>query len=424
MKIIKILILSLTVVITSLSVRAIDLEFYFPVAVGGGAAQTIEKFAEDYTKLNPDVNVKAVFTGSYTDTDTKFLTACKSGTAPATSVMIAVTIFKYIDEECVMAWDDILTQDEIDNWIGGFYPAFMANGQVDGKTYGIPFQRSTPVLYYNKDAFRAAGLDPENPPKTWDEQLEVAKKLTIKDSDGNVSHYGIRIPSAGFPYWLFSAIVYGNGGKIMNDNGTETYINSPEAIEALEKLVALSTTEGVMRPGILEWGSTPQAFFEGQTAMMWTTTGNLTNVRNNAPFDWGVAFIPGIKQFGAPVGGGNFYLSIDTTEEEQQATKDFVKWITEPKQSVAWTKATGYVAPRAETWESDEMKEFLKEFPYPAVARDQLEYAGPEFSTYEQPKTVSIFNRGLEAAVAGEKDPKTALLEAHAEIDKILKDYR
>jgi len=62
MKVIKILIISLTVVITSLSVRAIDLEFYFPVAVGGGAAQTIEKFAEDYTKLNPDVNVKAVFT--------------------------------------------------------------------------------------------------------------------------------------------------------------------------------------------------------------------------------------------------------------------------------------------------------------------------------------------------------------------------
>ena len=409
---------------SALPAKALELEFYFPVAVGGSAANTIEKFADDYSAQNPDVTIKAIFAGSYGDTTTKFLTACKAGDAPAMSVLLAIDIFFLVDEDCVRQWDEVLSEDDIKNWVGGFFPAFMKNSQIDGITYGIPFQRSTPVLYYNKDAFRAAGLDPESPPKTWDEQLEIAKKLTVKDASGTVTQYGIRIPSAGFPSWLFSGIVYGNGGKITNGLGTATFIDSPEVIDALEKLVALSTTEGVMRPGILEWGATPQAFFEGQTAMMWTTTGNLTNVSNNAPFDWGVAMLPGLKQNGAPTGGGNFFLSKDLSGDELSATIDFVKWISAPTQSLAWTKATGYVSPRAETYETAAMKTFLAEFPYPVIAKNQLQYAGPEFSTYENHKTVGIFNRAIEAVMLGEKEPAPAMKEAQAAIEKILKDYR
>ena len=149
--------------------------------------------------------------------------------------------------------------------------------------------------YYNKDAFREVGLDPDRPPQNWDEQLEYAKKLTKKGSDGNIERYGIRIPTKGFPSWLTSGLIYQNGGKMTNGLGTETFLDTPEVIEAVQYLVDLSETHKVMRPGTLEWGATPKAFFEGQTAMMWTTTGNLTNVRKNAPFDFGVAMLPAKK---------------------------------------------------------------------------------------------------------------------------------
>ena len=116
-------------------------------------------------------------------------------------------------------------------------------------------------------------------------------------------------------------------------------------VEALQYLVDLSK-DGVMAPGIIEWGATPKAFFEGQTAMMWTTTGNLTNVRNNAPFDFGVAMLPANKRRGAPTGGGNFYLFkglAPTKRPRRRSTSS--SGSPQPEQSAKWTIATGYVAP-------------------------------------------------------------------------------
>ncbi|MBN2760829.1 MAG: extracellular solute-binding protein, partial [Rhodobacteraceae bacterium] len=139
---------------------AVDLEFYFPVAVGGDAAATIEALTADYMAQNPDVTISAIYTGSYADTTTRAITAARGGNAPQLAILLSVDMFAMIDEDIVLPWDDFLTQEEIDTWIGGFYPSFMRNSQTEGKTWGIPFQRSTPVLYWNKDAFAAAGLDP------------------------------------------------------------------------------------------------------------------------------------------------------------------------------------------------------------------------------------------------------------------------
>ena len=75
----------------------------------------------------------------------------------------------------------------------------MDNSQTGGKTYGIPFQRSTPVLYWNKEAFKDAGLDPNKAPATWDEMVSFGKKLTKKDASGNVTQWGLRIPPRAFP---------------------------------------------------------------------------------------------------------------------------------------------------------------------------------------------------------------------------------
>lgn len=179
-----------------------------------------------------------------------------------------------------------------------------------------------------------------------------------------------------------------------------------------------------MAPGIIEWGATPKAFFEGQTAMMWTSTGNLTNVRKNAPFDFGVAMLPANKRRGAPTGGGNFFLFKGASDEQAKAAFDFVKWISGPEQSAKWTIATGYVAPRPETWETETMKAYAAEFPPVLVARDQLEHAVAELSTYENQRVTRIFNDALAAAITGQKTSEEALKEAQAKADAILQDYR
>lgn len=408
----------------TLPAKATDLQFYFPVAVGGGAAETIESLTKEYMELNPGVNIDAVYAGSYQDTITKVITASRGGNAPQLSVALSVDMFTLIDEDLILPFDDFIKTEEDQAWLDSFYPAFMENSQTGGKTYGIPFQRSTPVLYWNKEAFAAAGLDPNTPPANWTEIVEMGKALTKRDANGNVSQWGVRIPTSGFPYWLFQGLTTQNDVILANSDGNQTNFDDPKVVEALEYLVSLSEEHGVMEPGIVEWGATPKAFFEGQTAMMWTTTGNLTNVRKNAPFDFGVAMLPANKRRGAPTGGGNFYLFKGTSDEQLSASVDFIKWITEPEQSAKWTMATGYVAPRPATWDTDTMKAYAKDFPPVLVARDQLEFAVAELSTYQNQRITRIFNDALAAAITGQKDPATALQEAQAQADAILKPYR
>ena len=402
----------------------VDLQFYFPVAVGGVAADTIERLTADYVKANPGVNIEAVYAGSYQDTVAKALTAARGGDAPQLSVILAVDMFTLLDEDLIVPFDDLAVTAEDKAWLKSFYPAFMENSVTGGKTYGIPFQRSTPVLYWNKEAFKEAGLDPETPPATWAEMVEMGRKLVKKDAAGNVTRWGVRIPTSGFPYWLFQGLTTQNDVILANSDGNKTNFDDPKVVEALQYLVDLSAKHGVMAPGIIEWGLTPKAFFEGQTAMMWTTTGNLTNVRRNAPFDFGVAMLPAGKRRGAPTGGGNFYLFKGSSEAELKASFDFIKWITAPLQSAKWTMATGYVAPRPATWDTSIMKLYAESFPPVLVARDQLEFAVAELSTYENQRVTRIFNDALAAAITGQKTPEAALKEAQAKAEAILKHYR
>lgn len=409
---------------TAISAHAVDLQFYFPVAVGGKAAQTIEELTAEYSAANPDVNIEAVYAGSYQDTVSKALTAARGGNPPQLSVILSVDMFTLIDEDVIIAFDDVANSAEDQKWLSSFYPAFMENSQTGGKTYGIPFQRSTPVLYWNKEAFKEAGLDPEKAPGTWEEMVSMGQKLVKKDASGNVSQWGVRIPSSGFPYWLFQGLTTQNDVILANSEGNKTNFDDPKVVEALQYLVDLSAKHRVMAPGIVEWGATPKAFFEGNTAMMWTSTGNLTNVRNNAPFEFGVAMLPANKRRGAPTGGGNFYIFKDSTDEQKTASVDFVKWITAPKQAAKWSMATGYVAPSPAAWETDEMKAYVADFPPALVARDQLEHAVAELSTYQNQRITRVFNDALHAAITGKKSAEDALKGAQAEADRILAEYR
>ncbi len=407
------------------SASAVDLEFYFPVAVGGDAAGIIEGLTNAYMEDNPGVNIDAIYTGSYADTTTRAITAARGGNPPQLAILLSVDMFALIDEDIILPWDDFVTQEEQENWIGGFYASFMRNSQTGGQTWGIPFQRSTPVMYYNKEAFAAAGLDPETPPATWDEMVEMGRELTLRDDSGNVTQWGVRIPSSGFPSWLFTGLVASNGQDgLANDAGTQVYFDTPEVIGALEYLVSLADEHEIMAPGILDWGATPRAFMDGETAIAWTTTGNLTNIRTNAPFDFGVAMLPANVRRGAPTGGGNFYLFQGSSDEQLQAAVDFVKWATAPEQAARWSIETGYVAPRPDTWETEAMRAYAEEVPGALVARDQLEFAVPELSTFEGPRITQIINDAIAAAIVGDMTPAEAMADAQSQADAILAAYR
>src|SRR5690242_6740308 len=311
----------------------VELSFYYPVAVGGPVTKIIDGLAADFQKENPGIHVKPIYAGTYQETIVKVLTALKSGEPPQMSVLLSTDMFTLIDEDAIVPFDEMATSADDRAWLKSFFPAFMLNSQTGGKTWGIPFQRSTIVRYWNKDMFKDAGLDPNRPPATWKEMAEYAQKLTKRDATGKVTQWGVQIPSSGFPYWLFQALAIENGVNLMNAAGTETYYDKPEVIEALQYWVDLSRKQKVHPEGIVGWGTTPKDFFERKVAMVWTTTGNLTNVKNNAKFDFGVAMLPAQKQFGSPTGGGNFYIFAKSTPAQREAAMKFIKWVTAPERA-------------------------------------------------------------------------------------------
>ena len=408
---------------TSASAQVTEISFFYPVAVGGPITKTIDGYATDFMKANPGIKVNPIYAGTYQETIVKALTAHKSGTPPVTSVLLSTDMFTLIDEDAIVPIDNFVKTAEDKAWLNSFYPAFMMNSRTGGKTWGVPFQRSTVVMYYNKDLFKEAGLDPNKPPQTWAELKDAATKLTKKDASGKVTQWGVQIPSSGFPYWLFQTLTTTNGAVLANEAGTQVKFDDPKVIEALQYWVDLGKA-GIHPPGVVEWGTTPKDFFEKKVAMMYTTTGNLTNVKANAKFDFGVAMIPGNTRKGSPTGGGNFHIFKKATPAQQEAAFRFIKWITAPERAAQWSMDTGYVAVSQAAYDTDTLRKYGRDFPPALVARDQLPQSVAEFSTHDNQRVTKALNDGLQAALTGTKTPAQAMQDAQREADRILRSYK
>ena len=395
-----------------------ELTMYYPIAVGGPLTQVVDGIVADFMARNPDIKVNAIYAGNYDDTRIKALSALNSGEPAQLAVMFSIDAYDLIEQDLIVAFDDLIGTDEERAWLDGFYPALMANAKIEGKTWGVPFQRSTIVAYYNKDMFREAGLDPEQAPTTWDEMVEMGKALTTGD------RHGLMIPSTGYPYWMFQALAIQNGKEVMSNDGLTTYFDDPAVVETLEFWKSLSTEHGIMPEGTVEWGTLRQAFLEGQTAMMWHSTGNLTAVKNNATFDFGVAMLPANERLGSPTGGGNFYIFKDSTDEEKAAALELIKFMTAPEQAAEWSIATGYMGVSPAAYETEALKAYTAEFPPALVARDQLEHAVAEFSTFETARVREGLNNAIQAALTGTKSAAEALGEAQDAAERLLAAYR
>ncbi|MBA4502436.1 ABC transporter substrate-binding protein [Marinobacterium marinum] len=417
----------LAVGLTSLAATAAqaktELTMYYPVSVGGPLTQVVDGMIDQFEQQNPDIDVNAIYAGNYNDARMKALAALKSGQPAQLSVMFSIDVHELKDLDAIVPFDEVVQTAEERQWLDSFYPALMENGKVEGTTWGIPFQRSTIVMYYNKDAFRDAGLNPEQPPQNWDELAEMGQKLVKTDADGQVQRWGAMIPSTGYPYWMFGALAKQNGEVLMNSAGNETYFNKPAVVEALQYWSDLGSQYRVMPQGTIEWGTLRQNFLEQKTAIMWHSTGNLTAVKKNADFDFGVAMLPARKQFGSPTGGGNFYLFKKSTDEERRAALKLVRFMTSPEQAASWSIATGYMGVSPASYDTEALQEYVQTFPPAAVARDQLEYATAELATHQAGRVRKLLDDAIQSVLNGQAEPQAALDAAQQQAKRILSRY-
>ena len=416
-------VLALGLSLNAPGVGAVELSMYYPVAVGGPLTKIVDGMVADFMKANPDIKVNAIYAGNYNDARIKALAALKSGKPAQLSVMFSIDIYELIEQGAIVAFDDIVETAEEKAWLKKFYPALMENGMTQGKVWGIPFQRSTIVMYYNKDAFRDAGLDPAKPPATWGELVSMGKKL-VKKSGGQTMRWGAMIPSTGYPYWMFGALTKQNGQVLMNADGNKTYFDAPATVSALQFWHDLGNKHGVMPSGTIEWGTLRKSFLEGKTAIMWHSTGNLTVVKKRAKFDFGVAMLPASKGRGTPTGGGNFYIFKKSSLAERKASMKLIRFLTQPQRTAEWSMKTGYIGTRPDAYETDALKKYVASFPPAAVARDQLKFATAELSTYQTGRVRKLLDDAIQAALVGTKSPQNALGSAQKQADRLLKRYR
>lgn len=403
---------------------ALHLTFYYPVNVGGSAAKLIEQICADFNAENPDIVVEPVYTGNYDDTVTKIQTAMQGGTPPDVFVSLATQRFTMASTGMAMPLDELIAADgeEGKAYIDDFLEGFMEDSYVDGQIYSIPFQRSTMVLFYNKDAFKEVGLDPEKAPATWEEVVEYGQKLT------NENRYGVGLAlNSGSAQWAFTGFCLqnsANGENLMTEDGKQVLFDTPENVEALQFWLDLQNKYKIMAPGIVQWTDLPTQFLAGEVAMIYHTTGNMANINENADFEFGTAFLPGHKRVAAPTGGGNFYISSGLSEDRVQAAWKFIKFATETERAAQWSLDTGYVATRTSCFETDLMKNYYEELPQAKVAYEQIPMSKPELTTYNAAEIWRVLNDNIQSAVVGDATPEEALKNAQEQATEILAEYQ
>jgi sn-glycerol 3-phosphate transport system substrate-binding protein len=403
--------------------KPVELTFFYPIGVGGPLAKLIEDQSKEFMKENPNIKLNPVFAGNSGETMTKTITAIQGGTPPDFAILANAELYTLLSMNAITPLNDLIAKDGGNSYIDDFLPALMENSVYDNKIWSIPFQRSTIVAFYNKDHFTKAGLDPNKPPKDWNELVEYGKKLTIRDDSGKASQWGLMIPQDSFVFTGLALQSNSNGDNLMTKDGKKALFNTSGNIDAIQFMIDLSKKHAVMPEGVIKWDAAPANFMEGKASIIYTSTGNLANIKQNAKFNFGTAFLPQGKRYGSATGGANIYIFKSSPAEKQEAAWKFIRWITEPARTAQWNIDTGYIATRKSAYDLDLMKKYYQEVPQAKVGKDQLEFAGSELRLYENSKNLQILTDALAAALMEAKTPAQAFAEAQAQSDKVLAPF-
>jgi sn-glycerol 3-phosphate transport system substrate-binding protein len=405
---------------------ATDIDFFFPVPVQGKLAVEMQKLVEQFDQSHPDIHVTAVYTGSYDDTNLKTRAAIQAGHPPGAVLMSANFIREYYINHDAISLDPLIAKDGStpEKYMAEFWPALKLNAMESGHVYGVPFQNSTPLLYYSVDAFKDAGLDPDHPPVTWDDWAADMKKLT-KSSGGQTTRWGLMFPST-YDYcgWITSALAMANGGDYYNTNyGGEVYYNTPTTIGAVKLIDAMVNQWHVMPPGVTDANTVTTAFFQGRAAMMILSTGSLSFVRQNMKTPYKTAFLPRRVVNAAPIGGASLLIPNGNSPERQAAAWTLINWLVSPEIAAHWSQFTGYFAPRIAAYDLPDMKSYMAEHPNAKVALEQLKYARGWFDTYDTVAVRKALEDGVQAILSGKTTPEKAMAAAQQQADALLKPY-
>ncbi len=389
-------------------------EISFWHAMSGAGQETLDSIVEDFNNSQDKYTVKAEFQGSYEESLTKLRSVGGTENAPAITQVFEVGTKYMIESGFIEPIQSFIDKDNYD--ISQLEKNILNYYTVDDKLYSMPFNSSTPVMLYNKDAFKEAGLDPENPPQTFEEVKAAAEKLTKKDE-----RFGFSMLTYG---WFFEQLVATQGGLYVNEeNGragdaTKAVFNGKEGLRVFKFLDDMNKAGTFGNYGT-NWDDIRAAFQTGKVAMYLDSSAGVANAINNSSFDVGVAFIPHpeeVERQGVAIGGASLWMSKGISKDKQEAAWEFMKYLATPESQAKWHIGTGYFAINPAAYEEDIVKQEWEKYPQFKVTVDQLQQTKPSVAT--QGALISVFPESRQQVVTALEnlyqgtDPQEALDQA------------
>lgn len=407
-------------------------EIQFWHSMGGALGDKVNELAGKFNASQKDYKVVPTFKGTYPESMTAAIAAYRAGNAPhvlqvfevGTATMMAakgaiVPVYKLMKDA-----DEPFNPKAYLGPVAGYYT------DSKGNMLSFPFNSSTAIFYWNKDAFKKAGLDPNKPPKTWKELVAVAEKLK---ASGQACAY-----TTSWPSWVhienFSAwhnVPIGTKENGLAGLDTQFQINTPLHVRHLTMLQDLAKRGMFSYAGRTNQGGAK--FNSGECAMMTESTGGQANTRRSAKFDWAVTQIPYWDDVqGAPqnaiIGGASLWVMGGKTNNAYKGVARFFAFLSRPEVQMEWHKDTGYVPITHAAYELTKKSGFYAQNPGAEVAIKMLANKPPtanskglRFGNFVQGR--EVIEEEMEAVFAGKKEPKAALDEAVKRGNEILRKF-
>lgn len=335
--------LSAGVSLTALgTAQAVEIEYW--QYVFDTRVEAMDQLIAEFEAANPDITVVHQ-TFPYADYQTRLVAAKAAGQGPDVAQLFYGWVDQFVDGELLQPLDpEVFPPEQIE---AEFFPIVTAMKRND-QYYGLPTAVRSLALFYNKQLFEQAGLDPNNPPQTNEELVEAALALTQRDGGGNITQAGLTLDMGGQDHhWWREVLVRQFGGAPYSEDGSTVTYNDEAGLAALEFYTGLQTEHHVGQTGFMDEGQA--AFRAGLAGMTIDGTFRLGSFAET-PFEWGVTELPanaeGVRGNYASYWANGIGWSAEG--EELEAAEKFLTYITSPEAMQLWLEVVGELPARRE----------------------------------------------------------------------------
>ncbi|AET61065.1 family 1 extracellular solute-binding protein [Paenibacillus terrae HPL-003] len=407
-------ILSIVVGCSNLSPEAGDVvEIQF---AHGFSGDVIDQLVDEYNKSQDKVRVQATFIpGNHEGVVQKLQTLTVAKQLPDVIGMGYGYHQFALDNFPVVPLQSFIEQENYN--LNDFFPNLLDLGRgPDGQVYSLPMQVTEPIMYINNNLLRASNLDPKNPPKTWDELREAAKKMTHDDQ------YGVYFEYAASGNWMFQTMLGTAHGNMMKDS-KQVGFNSVEGRKALQYWVDLVNTDKSMP--LLTTTQAEQSFLAGKVGIYIASSSRIAKYSAQKSIELSTAVFPSLdgNYRQVPIGGAGVMM-LAKDNKKQQAAWDFIKFLASPESMTIYAKGTGSMVSRESALEKPEwMQTFLMDNPLSKTPYEQVKDAVPwnSFPGTDPVKLNTVLQDNITAAINQQKTVEDALRDAEAQANELLK---